>query len=68
MGKMSIGICVPHDWLVEEYDRIVYERLVNRFDLSNVKIGTPDSFKGIEVQIMIVSAFRNSAKFGLGYY
>jgi hypothetical protein len=28
MGKMQIGICVPHLWLVAEYEKVIYERLL----------------------------------------
>ena len=59
---------MPHLWLVAEYEKIIWERLLQKFDLSNLQIGTPEMFQGTEVSIMIVSSVRNSKISGIGSY
>jgi len=68
MEKVKIAIVVPFSFLVSVYRRVIYERLFHRFDIRNITVGLPSDFKGIEVDVMIVSSFRNSVSEGLGEF
>lgn len=60
LSKCTIGIVVPFPALVRKYEEVLNERLLHRFSLSNVQIGSPAEFYGVEKDIMIISSFRNS--------
>ena len=66
LSKCTIGIVVPFPNLVVKYEAVINERLLHRFNLSNLKVGQPKDFFGCERDIMIVSSLRNSADESLG--
>lgn len=52
--------------MVPEYWKVINERLLNRFSLENLKIGTPEEFSGMEFDVVIVSTFRFSIDESMG--
>lgn len=61
MSKVSIGIVVPFEDMVDKYESVFNERLLRKFDISRIKVGPPSAFRGHEKDILIISSFRNSA-------
>ena len=68
MSKCSIGIVVPFASLIPRYESVIRERLLHKFNLSNVQVGLPRDFYGCEKDIMIVSSFRNSVDKSMGCF
>ena len=68
LSKCSIGIVVPFAPMVSKYKEVIEERLLHKFNLNNVKIGLPQDFHGYELDIVILSSFRNSVDEGLGCF
>ena len=66
LSKCTIGIAVPFPSLLPKYQAVINERLLHKFNLSNVQIGLPHEFAGCEKDIMIISSLRNSVYESLG--
>ena len=60
LSKCTIGIVLPFASLIPKYESVITERLLHKFNLTNVQVGVPQDFFGCEKDIMIVSSFRNS--------
>lgn len=68
IAKLTIGIVVPFEEMIAQYEELFNERLLHKFDTKKIKIGLPSAFRGQERDIIIVSSFRNSADKGLGAF
>lgn len=68
MNKLKIAVTVPFEWMVATYTQVLQERLLRRFDLTNLQVGTPLYFTGHRSDIVIVCGLRNSFKAGLAAY
>lgn len=68
LSKCTIGIVLPFASMRQKYEAVINERLLHKFNLSNVQIGEPKDFYGCEKDIMIISSFRNSVNESLGCF
>lgn len=65
--KGKIGIIVPHHQMIDAYTSI-FAKYQDKLSatLDDIMIGTPDDFRGVEKEIIIISSLRNSTVHGLG--
>lgn len=54
--------------MLPKYKEVIEERLLHKFNLSNVQVGLPEDFHGCELDIVILSSFRNSVDESLGSF
>lgn len=68
--KGKIGIIIPFRNYIVAYHKLLCEALKARVnaDENDILIGTPDMFRGVEKDLIIVSTLRNSVIDGLGYF
>lgn len=68
--KGKIGIIVPFPKFIEAYKKIIFDVISTKLNAKeeDIMIGTPDMFRGVEKELIIISTLRNSVVDGLGYF
>jgi superfamily I DNA and/or RNA helicase len=68
--KGRIGIIVPFSRYIGMYYKLFSDMVKPKLnaDDRDIMIGTPDMFRGIQRDLIIVSSLRNSVIDGLGYF
>lgn len=67
--KSRIGVIVPFERSIEAFKRLLDDLIRKKLGVQSddeIFVGTPNMFRGVEKDIIIIAQLRNSAVDGLG--